>query len=264
MPTPAELILAKTLLPTHLSSRGIREMWSAELRARALFSARTAELGYIERLRELLAAVAGGRIGEADFRMHAQRHLDAMGYDPGAEGAEPGAMGDRAGETRLRLILDTNVRMARSAAQEARSADPALLRRYPAWRLERTGSRRVPRQDWAGRWHAAGEAVDWAGAIRGEMVALKGSPIWAALGAGAGGYNDALGAPRPPFAFGSGLGWTDVDADEAAALGLKPGGDSAAPAPGLAPGRNEYQQAYDRLPPDMQAAARAWLEGGGE
>ena len=55
----------------------------------------------------------------------------------------------------------------------------------------------------------------------GDFVALKSSPIWQALGDGVGGFKDTLGNPYPPFAFGSGMGWTDVSADDAASLGLE-------------------------------------------
>ncbi len=54
----------------------------------------------------------------------------------------------------------------------------------------------------------------------GRMVARKDSPIWQALGDGAGGFDDTLGTPYPPFAFGSGMGVEDVDRDTAMSLGL--------------------------------------------
>lgn len=230
------------------------------MRARALFSAKTTELGYLSRLQYLLARFAAGEINQADFVMWAQRYLGSIGYDPEAEGAAAGSLQDRSSERRLKLILDTNVRQGRSAAKMAASQDPDVLASWPAWRLVRVGTRRNPRQDWPGRWHAAGEATGWDGAARGQMVALKCSPIWAAIGNGAGGYTDTLGAPYPPFAFGSGLGWDDVGLDEATRLGLRT--DNRVPDARIAPEPNEYQKAYDRLPADLQAQAKAWLEGG--
>ena len=79
----------------------------------------------------------------------------------------------------------------------------------------------MPR-DWAARWKAAGESVGWDGASPdfGNMVALKASPIWQALGDGAGGYRDTLGNPYPPFAFSSGMAWRRVRRDRCIALGL--------------------------------------------
>lgn len=263
MPTPAEIILAKTPLPTSLGSAEIREQIAAEVRARSIFSAKTTELGYLARLRDLLARFTAGEINQTDFAYEAQRHLAAIGYSPEAEGAEAGSLQDRSSEARLKLILDTNVRQAQAVAQARRSADPEIMAQWPAWRLARTGSRITPRDDWWQRWQDAGNSVGWEGAAQKPMVALKSSPIWAALGRGVGGYRDTLGTAYPPFAFGSGLGWLDVPAAEARRLGLSWEGADAAPAPAsLAPAPNEYQAAFDRLPPDMQAQAKAWLEGG--
>ncbi len=262
MPTPAEIILAKAPLPTSLGSAEIREQIAAEVRARSIFSAKTTELGYLARLRDLLARFAAGEINQTDFAYEAQRHLAAIGYSPEAEGAEAGSLQDRSSEARLKLILDTNIRQAQAVAQARRSADPEIMAQWPAWRLARTGSRITPRDDWWQRWQDAGNSVGWEGAAQKPMVALKSSPIWAALGNGVGGYRDTLGTAYPPFAFGSGLGWLDVPAAEARRLGLSwEGADPSTPA-SLAPEKNEYQQAFDRLPPDMQAQAREWLQGG--
>jgi hypothetical protein len=46
------------------------------------------------------------------------------------------------------------------------------------------------------------------------MCALKTSPIWQALADGAGGFEDTLGSPYPPFAFGSGMAWVNVRRSE--------------------------------------------------
>lgn len=263
MPTPAETILAKAPLPTSLGSAEIREQIAAEVRERSLFSARTTEMGYLSRMQELLAQFAEGKINQTDFVFGAQRHLAAIGYDPEDEGAKAGSLQDRSSERRLKLILDTNIRQAQAVAQTRRSADPEIMAQWPAWRLARTGSRITPRDDWWQRWQDAGNSVGWEGAAQKPMVALKSSPIWAALGRGVGGYADTLGTAYPPFAYSSGLGWVDVPADEARRLGLSWQGADAAPAPAsLAPAPNEYQAAFDRLPPDMQAQAKAWLEGG--
>jgi len=51
------------------------------------------------------------------------------------------------------------------------------------------------------------------------MVARKDSGIWQALGDGAGGFSDTLGNSYPPFAFGSGLGWDQLDRAESIRLG---------------------------------------------
>ena len=125
-----------------------------------------------------------------------------------------------ANEPRIDLIVKTQRRMAQSLGQLVAGSTPGQLRRYPAWRLVRGGTRRIPRDDWDRRWIAAGAETGWQGACKGDYVALKDSPIWAALGQGAGGFRDAIGNPFPPFAFGSGMTWQRVSRDECAALGL--------------------------------------------
>lgn len=263
MQTPAQIILDKTPLPTHLDSAEIREQIAAGILQRSILSAKTTEMGYLVRLQKLLADFAAGRINQADFVMMAQRYLDGIGYDPATEGAKPGSLQDRGSEARIKLILDTHVRQAQGVAQSMAAADPDIYDAYPAWRLTRTGARLVPRDDWWQRWQDAGQSVGWEGASKTQQIALKGSPIWQAIGNGVGGYNDTLGTAYPPFAFNSGLGWEDVSAAEATQLGLTwSREDAAASADTLAPSKNEWQAAYDRLPPDLKAQAKAWLQGG--
>ena len=139
-----------------------------------------------------------------------------------AEVRERAAQAFAASEAKIDFVVKTQRRMAQSLGQLA-AQTPGQLRRYPAWRLVRGGSRRVPRDDWERRWLAAGSATGWQGACRDDLVALKDSPIWAALGQGAGGFRDAIGNPFPPFAFGSGMTWQRVSRDEAAELGLVDG-----------------------------------------
>ena len=127
-----------------------------------------------------------------------------------------------ANESRIDLIVKTQRRMAQSLGQLA-AQTPGQVARYPAWRLVRGGTRMVPRKDWLRRWIAAGSETGWQGACRDDFVALKSSPIWAALGEGAGGFRDAIGNPFPPFAFGSGMTWQRVSRTEAAELGLADG-----------------------------------------
>ena len=117
-------------------------------------------------------------------------------------------------------MLKTNRQTAASLAQLAESEDPQIAALFPAWELASGGYRKQHRTDWPQRWKAAGERVAWRGAHRTKMVALKNSPIWQALGDGAGGFRDTLGNPYPPFAFGSSYEWVPVDRLEARELGL--------------------------------------------
>jgi hypothetical protein len=265
--TAAESILAKVPMPTHLDSAAIRSSVAAEVRRRSIFSATATREKYLLRLRDTLARVAQGEWNDARAREVLQRELDVLGYDAEAGGfpgdlglvqpAERGSLRDLASRARLDLQLETNTRMARSAAQAKAGSSPYALREYPAWSLERIYGRRVPR-DWAFRWEAAGQAVGWKGAARsapsltGEprMIALKDSPIWQAIGDGAGGFDDTLGNAFPPFAFGSGMGWREVPKAEAAKLGLGPAGE---PDTDMTPGQNEIADALGDLGPDFTA-----------
>ena len=250
MPTAAEEILAKAPMPTALSSREIRATIGAGVLRRSLFSARTTERDYLDRLQELLTAFARGESNKADFTKAAQDALGAMGYDPEGEGADWNSMRDRGSEARLALILKTQVGQARSVARKAASAvSPDFEFDFPGWELRRGGDRRAPR-DWAQRWHAAGEAVGWEGAAKGALVALKGSPIWDALGRGEGGYGDTLGNPYPPFVFNSGMDWFDADRATCARLGLV---DEKEPPPS----DDEFGK---ELPDEERAALLAWAE----
>ena len=138
-----------------------------------------------------------------------------------AEVRERAAAVFAASEARLDFVMKTQRRMAQSLGQLA-AQTPGQVRRYPAWRLVRGGTRREPRNDWEARWLAAGNATGWQGACKDDLVALKDSPIWGALG-DPGIFRDAIGNPFPPFAFGSGMTWQRVSRDEAAELGLVDG-----------------------------------------
>ena len=266
MPTPAAVILGKTPLPTHLSSDEIKAELSADMRRRAIFSARTTQVGYLSRLQQVLARVAAGEVNNADARLALMNQLDVLGYTPenGFPGDEargvPPASGltDLSGKRRLDLIIDTNREMAANAALVAKQT-PAELELYPAWRLERYEGRAVPRADWADRWQSAGASTGWQDSAKTEMVALKSSPIWAALGNGAGGFNDAIGNPYPPFAFSSGLQWSPVSADECRRLGLSP--DAATmPTATLRPGEKEIADTLKRYGKDWADALQKDLE----
>ena len=144
--------------------------------------------------------------------------------------------------------------MAASAAR-INNQTQATLMLWPARELVRFEGRAKPRQDWAARWRAAGAAVDLIGAAENRMVALKSSPIWRELGNGAGGFRDTRGNPFPPFAFGSGLDWEDVDAEECSDLGLTSPGDQNVETPTLSPGERDIAEAIKRLGGDFRSIA---------
>ncbi len=273
--TAAETILKKGILPTHLDSAEIRAQIAAEIRRRSIFSARVTKAGYLERMREAFAKVASGDWNDAKAREVMQRALDDLGFDRESKlftdelglraPPEAGTLQDLSSRARMQLQLETNVRQARSVAQAKAGSTPSALSMFPAWKLVRIYGRRVPR-DWGLRWMAAGDSVGWEGAAKGypgptgepRMIALKSSPIWQAIGDGAGGYADTLGNAYPPFAFGSGLGWLEGSAAEAREAGLGESGPSKVE---LDPGEKEISAALERLGPGFRQGLLQALGG---
>lgn len=214
--TAEQIELIKALLPTSLGSEEIRTSISADILRQSVFSARMENARYLAQVRAVCAQVAGGGMNLADARMVLTRTLRNMGHDT----ANASGIQDPGSIRRLDLIVKTRTEMAANAAR-INAQDESSVYAVPAWELLRFGQRRVPR-DWPERWKAAGDAVGWVGASRnyGTMVALKDSPIWAALGNGAGGYRDTLGNPYPPFAFSSGMAWAGVLRRDCIRMGL--------------------------------------------
>lgn len=214
--TAEQIEMIKAILPTALGSDEIRTAIAADILRQSVFSARMENARYLAQVQKVCAQVAGGGMNLADARMVLTRTLRNMGHDV----ANAKGITDPASVRRLDLIVKTRAAMAANAAR-INAQDESSVYTVPAWELLRFGQRRVPR-DWAARWKAAGDAVGWVGASRdfGTLIALKDSPIWAALGNGAGGYRDTLGNPYPPFAFSSGMAWAGVDRRECIRLGL--------------------------------------------
>lgn len=214
--TAEQIEMVKSLLPTALGSSEAREAFAVEILRQSVWSARMESARHLARVREVCAAVAGGEYNLADARLRLRRTLAAMGHDvAGAKGIQ-----DPASRRRIDLIVKTRTQMAASAA-EVNAQNEYTVWSRPAWELKRYGRRRVPR-DWPMRWKAAGDSVGWVGASRdfGALIALKDSPIWQALGDGAGGYRDTLGNPYPPFAFSSGMAWRGVRREKCIQMGL--------------------------------------------
>lgn len=275
--TLGEAILAKALMPTTASSAEIRAQFSAQIRARSVFMARNPSVRFLDKLQKFLAEIADGKINDATARAGLREFGQALGYTPegGFPGesatppAEAGGLKDLLSAKRLQLVLDTNTRLARSAKQQLDGSSDFALYAYPAWSLERVYSRTKIRGDWGERWRAAGDAVAWEGAAKPavsvlgvpRMIALKGSPIWAALASGTGGYTDVIGQPMPPFAYGSGLGWIEQPREVALRLGLLQDASPKAQAVDLSPGEKEIAAALDRLGPDFRRALMKGLGG---
>jgi hypothetical protein len=166
-------------------------------------------------------------------------------HAPGTEGT----IQDLRSIERQNLFIDTNVQIARGAGKAIQDNDPEAVDQYPAYELVRGMFSEFPRGDphykpgtdgavgWKERWQ---DALDESGdkdAARvfeqtGRMIALKSSPVWQALGDGAGGREDALGNYFEPFAWGSGMVRGEIDRQECEDVGLlEPGEEVEGAAP---------------------------------
>lgn len=240
---PEDIIRIKDLLPTSLGSEEIREQIAGDILRRSVFSARMAYVPYLAKVREVSARLSAGDINQATARDILEGVLEQMGHSM----SDPGGLTNPASIRRLNLIVETQTQMAASVAQ-IEAQNPAVVDEWPAWELMRLEDRAVPRPDWQARWKHAGDSVAWEGALQDRFIALKSSPIWQALGNGAGGYRDTLGNPYPPFAYSSGMGWEDVDRDACERLGLIEAGEEVAQPSGstLAPDVDELRDAVKR------------------
>lgn len=261
MATPA----ARQILPTAKSAAEIRADYDLAVRQRSFFSARTTQARYLRRLRDMCDAFSQGNVSQADAETALRAELDDLGYDPetggfpGDEGippAKPGELRDLSSHCRLDLILRTQQQLSANLARKAAAAaDPLGAFEHPAWRLVRMGAPLKPR-DWHVRWQAAYAACGGEGAHPAEMVALKSSPIWAALGE----YGeDSTGSDCPPFAYNSTMDWEEVDRDEAGRLGLVESGDVPAIDFDGSLGESEIASALDNLSPEDLAALQQEL-----
>lgn len=238
---PEEIQRVKELLPTTLGSEEIRRTIAADILRRSVFSARMASATYLAKIRDVCSRVLAGEINQATAVHELMQTHAEMGHSP----QDGGGLKNPASLRRLNLIVDTQTQMAASVARIDNQTESTIAL-WPAWELVRFESRRVPRQDWARRWRAAGDMVGWQGALQNRYIALKSSPIWAALGAGAGGFSDTLGNPYPPFAYSSGLDWREVTAEECKRLGLFTGSAAKPPRAALSPGEKDILDAVQR------------------
>ena len=83
--------------------------------------------------------------------------------------------------------------------------------------------------------------------MKDRFIALKTSPIWQALGDGAGGFRDTLGNPYPPFAYSSGMAWVAVDRETCERLGLSGPEPETVPSASLSPAEKDIADAASRL-----------------
>lgn len=153
------------------------------------------------------------------------------GLTPARE-EDRGTVRDITSIPRLGLIYDMQNAQAAGFARHKLDTSEGALLLFPAYRLtESTAKEPRPQDWWERRWFEAGNSVGWIGASQTEFVALKTSPIWAAL--------SRFGTPWPPFDWGSTRELEDVDRDTAIALGLI---DDAWTPPDGAEGGEDFNQ----------------------
>ena len=237
---PADIIRIKDLLPTAMGSDELREQIAADILRRSVFSARMESSRYLARVRDVCAEFADGAINRAKAMELLMEELGRMGHSP----LDGGGLTNPASIKRLDLIVNTQRGMAASVARMNAQTE-GVLHQFPAWELTRVSGRAMPRSDWPARWAAAGASCGFEGALQDRFMALKDSPIWQALGDGAGGYRDTLLNPFPPFAYGSGMGWVAVARAECIALGLIEGDEEVGRPDGasLSPTERELAEA---------------------
>ncbi len=210
-PAAVDRFSQKTVIGSRLRSAEWADMPLA-LRERAFFSAGVEQARTLSAMREkIVQGIEQARPG--GIGMNKARFVADMRNLLGAAPGDSGSLTDITSVKRLELIWNFQQADAHGFASRKADMDPDALDAFPAYRLLRVESRRVPR-DWYARWGEAGAQVNWEGASRTGLVALKTSPIWIAL--------SRFGRPWPPFDHGSGMGLEDVDRAEAEDLGLLP------------------------------------------
>ncbi len=192
--------VVKVMLPTHLRSNMLAQL-PADIRRRAMFISGETSADVLQRVNDAILEVLGGDQSEEGARTALQRLPEMLDNERLQT------------EGRSRLILETNIDMARGFGGYQQAQDVDVMEEYPAWEFYRAEARHEHR-DWPSRWEDAGGEFypgrsDYP---EGRMIALKDDPIWSAI--------SEFGLPYAPFDFNSGMDLRDVDREEAESLGL--------------------------------------------
>lgn len=214
-PIPLTAALAsqvvKTVLPTHLRSKMLAQL-PVEIRKRSMFSAGIESADLLQRMDDAIIEVLKGNHTEETARSLLHRLPGMLDHE------------ELRTEGRMRLIVETNVDLARGYGGYQQSQDVDILDEFPAWEFYRAEARKEPR-DWPTRWEEAG-GIFYPGDSdyeEGRMIALKDDPIWTEI--------SAFDLPFAPFDYNSGMDLRDIDRDEAEALGVMDEGDKVEPQP---------------------------------
>lgn len=192
--------VVKTVLPPALRSELAHEV-AAPIYQRSVFLAGDAQASMLQKVNDGIIEIVKGNHTEEGMRSLLQRLPEIISNKALAV------------EYRMRLILETNVDLARGYGGWLQTQNVDVLDEYPAWEFYRSEERKEIR-DWPARWEEAGGEF-YPGASdypEGRMIALKNDPIWAEL--------SEFGTPYAPFDFNSGMDLQDVDRAECESLGL--------------------------------------------
>ena len=189
------------------------EGWSkvqAGLRDRAFWSSQVTQAKIAYTMRQNVADLVRGDKSPSEVRRDLRAYLDSIGYDAGEN---RGTIKDLMTKARLDVMMKTNADQAKGYASHLRATTAGAILAFPAYELIRVQQRKMPR-DWHARWIKAANSVGWEGVSRDtdRMIALKTSPVWAAL--------SRFGNPFPPFDFNSGMGVRDVKKSVCREIGL--------------------------------------------
>lgn len=201
-----EKIGQRSVVGSQLSSAEWRDVPVA-LRERAFFSARVESTQFLQRAKDSLTEFLGEKVetlengqtalatgGRSDFVKQMTEFLKGEGIE-----RQSGEITDIAGERRLNLIFDTQVRQAHDFGYWKQGTDPDVLDAFPAQRFIRVAPVEEPRD-----WHIQFE----------DEVRLKSDVgFWITV-------NQDFGVPWGPWGWGCQHDVEDVDRAEAEALGL--------------------------------------------
>lgn len=243
-----EQVSRKTPVGSVLSSREW-ELVPAEIRMRAMFSARVEHERLLSEIQERLQARVelakreGRTVDRGVFIEEVRDLLRQQGYKRGD--AKRGSLKDLKSTRRLGLIWDMNIAQAQGYARWKADMSPEGLENEPCYELIRV-KEVMDRRDWPQVWsEAGGEFFGGAGSsddyplAAGRMIAVKNDPIWTRI--------SRFNTPWPPFDWGSGMGLRSIDRDEAETLGVLGPDDEVLP---LATPFNETTQASLKGIPD--------------
>lgn len=221
----------RRVLGTALDSRQLTRL-GGDVRRLAVFSAQQVNLDFLQGIAdtvdELLLGPTAERealraTGAAPLQLsgpEATRRLMDLADELELKPANPddvGTIKDVTSFGRADLIVRTQQDIAAGFGRYVSENDPDILDAFPARELIRVVEPTDPKKkrNWETRWRAAGGRL-----FEGRMIAAKDDAVWQNLGDGAGGYDDTLGNPFPPFAFNSGMDVEEIERDEAERLGV--------------------------------------------